>query len=368
MRNIPIVVLLIFTLLIPYPSLMAEGAEGYKCLKSGSDVWDSVKRVLGQGYKIDSVCGTPIVGLYEVVVNGKHIIYVAPGSKTIVVGSLIQDRQDLTKKRYMELVKKGAKERGESQDTPLPLKEVVLPSAGLTLPVVWGDLGRQMVEAGVIDKKKLEAIYSQRGGLTDEDKRLIYGSGNGKLKITLRNRNLVLNLLWALGLSNKNDILRKGPMMSRSFKAAARFASTGGWTISQGKPMDHYSRHKFLELDKEQQALVERVSRNIYRPCCNNPTYFPDCNHGMAMLGLLELMASQGLGEEDMYRIALKVNSYWFPTTYLTIAQWFKDKGIEWKDVKAEEVLGFKYSSASGFRQILTQVKPPQGRGESCGV
>ncbi len=365
MRNILIVTLLIFTLLIPYPPLMAEG---YKCLKSGSDVWDSIKRVLRRGYKIDSVCITPITGLYEVLVNGKYVIYVHPASETIVVGSLIQDRQDLTKKRYVELVKRGTEEPGESQDAALPLKEVVIPSAGLTLPVIWGDLGRQMVEAGVIDRRKLEAIYSQRGGLTDEDKGLIYGSSNGKLKITLKNRNLVLNLLWALGLSNRNEILRKGPMMSRGFKAAARFASTGGWTISQGTPMDHYSKYRFLKLNKEQQALVERVSKNIYRPCCNNPTHFPDCNHGMAMLGLLELMASQGVSEKDMYRIALKVNSYWFPTTYLTIAQWFKDKGIEWKDVNAEEVLEPKYSSASGFRQILTQVKPARGRGESCGI
>ncbi|MFQ5901957.1 MAG: hypothetical protein ACE5IH_10420, partial [Thermodesulfobacteriota bacterium] len=96
---------------------------------------------------------------------------------------------------------------------------------------------------------------------------------------------------------------------------------------------------------------------------------FPDCNHGMAMLGFLELMASQDIGEEDMYRIALQVNSYWFPDTYLTIANLFKRQGVEWKDVNAKEVLGFNYSSASGYRGIRNKVQPSQsGGGGGCGV
>jgi len=48
----------------------------------------------------------------------------------------------------------------------------------------------------------------------------------------------------------------------------------------------------------------------------------------MAMLGLLELMAAQGVGEEEMYKAALAVNSYWFPDTYLTIAEYMQNKGI----------------------------------------
>jgi hypothetical protein len=46
-----------------------------------------------------------------------------------------------------------------------------------------------------------------------------------------------------------------------------------------------------IPLTAEQQALVEEVAAEIYRPCCNNSTLFPDCNHGMAMLGFLELLA-----------------------------------------------------------------------------
>ena len=98
-------------------------------------------------------------------------------------------------------------------------------------------------------------------------------------------------------------------MTDKQFGGADKFASTGGWSLSKGNAMDHYSRHNFVVLTQAQAELVERVSKNIYRPCCNNSTYFPDCNHGMAMLGLLELMASQNISEGQMYKIALSVNS-----------------------------------------------------------
>ena len=49
------------------------------------------------------------------------------------------------------------------------------------------------------------------------------------------------------------------------------------------------------------------------------------------MLGLLELMASQGLSEEEMYKYALIVNSYWFPDTYLAIAKYFEKEALNGK-------------------------------------
>ena len=133
--------------------------------------------------------------------------------------------------------------------------------------------------------------------------------------------------------------------------------------------MNHYSKHEFISLTPEQQQLVEQVSWNIYRPCCGNPTYFPDCNHGMAMLGLLELMASQGVNEEDMYKAALAVNSYWFPETYINLAKYFESQGTPWKKIDPKEVLGADYSSASGYRNILNKIQPiKQQSGGGCGV
>ena len=159
-------------------------------------------------------------------------------------------------------------------------------------------------------------------------------------------------------------------MMDLRYGGAENFASTGGWAIAKGNTMDHYSRHEFIKLTLEQQKLVEEVSKNIYRPCCDNPTYFPDCNHGMAMLGLLELLASQGVSESDMYKIALAVNSYWFPDAYLTIAKYLKEKkNIDWEDANPKEILGRNYSSASGYQQVLKQVVPPvNNQGQGCGV
>src|SRR3989344_1353776 len=94
----------------------------------------------------------------------------------------------------------------------------------------------------------------------------------------------LLNLLWAFGLANKNPILEDASeMMNPGYGGAGNFASTGGWTVAKGNAMGHYNMYALVTLSPEQQALVDRVSRNIYRPCCGNSTHFPDCNHGMAM-------------------------------------------------------------------------------------
>jgi len=252
----------------------------------------------------------------------------------------------------------------------LTLEEAVLPSEGVVLPVVWGNLGAQLVDSGTIDADKFKAIYEQRGAFTDEYKNLLLGENNGKIKINSENSGYMLNMFWALGLANKNAILENGEMTNPAYGGAGNFASTGGWTIAKGNPMDHYSRHTLIALTATQQALVDKISRGIYRPCCGNSTYFPDCNHGMAMLGLLELMASQGVSEQDMWKTALAVNSYWFPDTYLTIATYMKGKGVEWKDVNPQEVLGADYSSGQGYAKIVAQVTVPNSSRSAggCGV
>lgn len=257
----------------------------------------------------------------------------------------------------------------EKQQNEAVLNETMLPSQGVTLPVKWGDLGKQMVDAGVIDGAKFEAVYAQRGGLDAAGKNLLYGANNGALVINEQNSGLLLNLLWALGLGNKNEILEKGPMMDKQYGGADRFASTGGWTLAKGGVMNHYSMHAFMTLTPDQQTLVARVSQNIYRPCCGNSVYFPDCNHGMAMLGLLELMVSQGASEAQMYKTALAVNAYWFPDTYTAIAKYFAKRGTTWANIDPKEALSATYSSAQGYRQILAEVEPsaPKGGG-GCGV
>jgi hypothetical protein len=256
------------------------------------------------------------------------------------------------------------------QRLPVTIEETVLNSSGVVLPVVWGDLGAKLVSAGAIGADKFKAIYEKGGSFSDEYRELLLGLDNGKLKITKDNAGYILNLLWALGLANKNPILESGEMMDSRYGGAQNFASTGGWTLADGGAMEHYSRHKFFDLTPEQQVLVDKVSKGIYRPCCGNSTHFPDCNHGMAMLGLLELMASQGVSEDDMWKAALTVNSYWFPDNYLTIATYMKNKGVDWKNVNPREVLGADYSSSQGYAKIALQVTEPkqQRNGSGCGV
>ncbi len=274
----------------------------------------------------------------------------------------------------------AAKPAAKKENSGLSLQEKVLPSGGIVLPVRWGDLGIKLTGTGVIDLPKLEAIYGARGDLSADLRQLLRETVDGSIKMTPRNSGLLLNVFWALGLGNKNPILEQGPMATYDgfnpknpeevLIKAANFASTGGWTVSKGNPMDHYSRHPFMILTPEQQTLVEKVATGIYRPCCGNSVLFPDCNHGMAMLGLLELLASQGVGEKEMYKIALQVNAYWFPDTYLTLAKYWQTKGVEWNKINPAEVLGAAYSSGPGYQKILSQVEEVKSEpsGGGCGV
>src|SRR3989344_2719309 len=263
------------------------------------------------------------------------------------------------------------KSQTKAEVTANALEEKIIPTRGVVLPIKWGNLGAQMVKNEVIDFQKLEAIYANRGGMGADTKALLQKSNNSSITMTSQNSGEILNLLWAFGLANKNPILENGPMQDPQYGGAGRFASTGGWTIAVGDPMSHYSVHQLVTLTADQQTLVESVSKNIYRPCCGNSVYFPDCNHGMAMLGLLELMASQGASEEQMYKIALAVNSYWFPDTYLTIAQYMQNNGIEWDSIEPKTILGESYSSAQGYARIQSLVPPEPSSGQSqggCGV
>ena len=178
-----------------------------------------------------------------------------------------------------------------------------------------------------------------------------------------------LNILWAFGLANENRILTEGPMMDSRYGGAGDFASTGGWTLARGNAMDHYAMHRFVTLTEGEQALVERVSQNIYRPCCGNATYFPDCNHGMAMLGLLELLAADDADEDKMYRVALAMNRKWFPDTYDTIDRYFLLKNMPSADEDPKRALSYDFSSAEGYQRVLAEVEPLPAQGSgSCGV
>ena len=250
------------------------------------------------------------------------------------------------------------------------ISQEVFSAEGVELPIAWGSLGKQMIDDGVIDEAKFRALFE--GGLTNQDEQMLTGTIEQPLVLTQENSRFMLDMLWAFGLANKNDILENGEMTDPTYGGdASKFASTGGWSLAKGAGFDHYSQHTYVTLNDEQQALVDKVSRGIYRPCCGNSTHFPDCNHGMAMLGLLELMAKNGATEEQMYQVALQVNSYWFPQTYLDLATYFKEQGQEWNEVDPKVALGQEYSSAQGYQKTRQEIKSlpkPQQGGGGCGA
>lgn len=256
----------------------------------------------------------------------------------------------------------------ETIDTAALAREV-LPEEGVVLPIVWGDLGKRMTADGVIDEQKFRALFE--GGLTNTEEQMLSGNINQPIVLNEQNSRYLLDLLWAFGLANKNDILENGEMTDKQYGGAGNFASTGGWSLAKGAGFDHYSKHSYVVLTNEQQVLVDKVSRGIFRPCCGNSTHFPDCNHGMAMLGLLELMAKNGASEEEMYKTALTVNSFWFPQTYMDLAMYFKEQGKDWNQVDPKVALSEQYSSARGYQQTRQQIqslpKPQQGGG-GCGA
>lgn len=275
----------------------------------------------------------------------------------------------LTWKKTIKASSVTAKKPVDDAALAAKLEATVLPKGGVTLPIKWDDLGKKLIQVGAIDEVKFESLYAGRGGLNEDEKKLLSGTGNGELVINQSNAGLLLNLLWAFGLANKNSILENGPMQDPRYGGAGKFASTGGWIVAKGQAMNHYSKHSIVKLTSKQQELVENVSKNIYRPCCGNSTYFPDCNHGMAMLGLLELMAANDVSENDMYKIALTVNSYWFPSTYVTLAKYFSGQNVPWGKIDPKVALSANYSSSAGYKQILSQVEPtPASGGNGCGV
>lgn len=244
----------------------------------------------------------------------------------------------------------------------------VVPENGADLEIKWNDLGKRLVETGVIDKDKMMELFN--GPLSSQEyEEILDGSVDKNIVVTADNSRFILNTLWAAGLAQQSKALEE--TQAQYSKDVANLASTGGWTIGKGSSMDHYGKHQLVNLTSEQQDKVKEIASNIYRPCCNNHSAFPDCNHGMAMLGLIELMVAEGKSDEEIYKTALKVNSLWFSNTYLTLASYMKEKkNTEWKDVNAKEVLGGEYSSGSGYKAILAQVQPVQSgnSGGGCGV
>lgn len=240
------------------------------------------------------------------------------------------------------------------------LKQKVLPQKGYKLAAKWSDIGKQLLESGVIDKTKYEELFVQDMAAKKEMGHLMSVS-NDKMTINESNSRFMVNTLWALGLVNKNKILEEGSMKIYGKGDVMNFASTGGWNLGSKPTSELYSSAEIIKLTVEQQELVKRIAQNVFRPCCNNSTEFPDCNHGMAALGYIELAVSQGVPEKQIYKDILALNAFWFPQTYVELAAYFGKQGIDWSKVDARTALSSQYSSAQGSQQTRQNVQNVPG-------
>lgn len=247
------------------------------------------------------------------------------------------------------------------------LPNQVLPEEGFELPISWGDMGPRLISLGVIDKSKFESAVKT----TDEQGDILSKGSQAKIRIDASNSQFVVDLLWAIGLAQKSKVYDEGPMGTQYKKDIGNFASTGGWTLAKGAAVNYINKYDLISLTPEQQNRVAAISKNVFRPCCGNSTWFPDCNHGMAALAAIELMVSKGIPDDEIYKNVLKLNSFWFSSHYLSLGTYFARQGIPWDKVDAKLALSEDYSSGKAAGTLNQKVGPlpfegPKGGG--CGT
>lgn len=242
-----------------------------------------------------------------------------------------------------------------------------------TLNAKWGSAAKKMVDAGALNVSSLSSILIQSGQpLTKAEKAILNGTYQGNIVLNSTDSQFVLDVLWGIGINNNNPIVNNGPL-TNSGNNPNYFASTGGYT-----PLGKYQIGglNLIPMTSSQQSVVNSVAYGSYRPCCNNPTAFPDCNHGAAALALVELMASQGNSLNATFEAVKNFDSLYFASTEYLNAIYFASQGVSWANAPAQEVVSFNFSSYSGstyVQQYLSAYKLLPGQNNNggqvaCGV
>ncbi len=221
-----------------------------------------------------------------------------------------------------------------------------------------GPLLRQLVEDSVLDTLSLNTALARSGHPLTVSQRQVLDGRDMSLRVDADNAAFLLNTLWTLGLANANAVLTRGPMFTRSGGQIGRFASTGGWSLG-ARPATHvYAAHPLVPLRPAHQRQLENVLEQVFRPCCDNSTYFPDCNHGMAMLGLLTLLASQGADQGQLFQAAYVANRIWFPEPFAHIAAYLANHRPGWT---AETAVSRAIASGSGHARLMARTDETNG-------
>ena len=226
----------------------------------------------------------------------------------------------------------------------------VIPESGLQTRIALRDSVARLVDHGVIDREKYFALRHRTGPFPLELSQALTELSDRPIKLTRQNAVDYVNLLWPIGLANHMIANFQSPIGGSGL---ADYASTAGWTL--GEEIEggvYFNKFPIVPLTPAQEKLVVRVARATYRPCCNNSTFFQDCNHGSAMLGVLQLGASQGLQEQELFQEALAFNSFWFPDYYIKTALYFSViRKTQWRDADPELIMGREFSALGPWQE-----------------
>lgn len=221
-----------------------------------------------------------------------------------------------------------------------------------------GPLLRQIVVDSVLDTLSFTTALARAGYPLTPAQRQVLRGRDVPIAVKADNAAFLLNVLWTLGLANANPVLTRGPMATRSGGQVGRFASTGGWSLGR-RPATHvYAAYRWIPLPAVQQRRLDTVLKAVFRPCCDNSTNFPDCNHGMAMLGLLTLLVSQGADEGALFQAAHAANRIWFPEHFAHIAAYLTDHRPGWT---AETAVSRAMASGSGHARLMARAGEAEG-------
>ena len=262
-----------------------------------------------------------------------------------------------------------------SADVVRGVMEQVVPASGVRLRFAFGESIQRLITAGALDPAKYMALYRTPNSIPEWVQQLFAGPSSAPIMFDSKAAPYLLNLLWPLGLASRLAINQTSPINTLRLPS---FASTGGWTL--GREQDGYvyfNRVESLRLTDRQEAQVRNAVTTTFRPCCDNSTFFQDCNHGSALFGLLALAASQGATTDELYRLALTANGYWFPDRYVLTAIYFmRFRAQGWSELAPSMLLGAAFSSLSGWEQNVGQplqaarisLPPDLAKQLACGI
>jgi hypothetical protein len=274
------------------------------------------------------------------------------------------------------LVRKGAADENPDGNYE-PYRQAVatvLPWAGHLCRIALKDSVVRTISEGVIDRDKYLALKGGADYLPADCLAALNAASDNTIRLTTTNASEYVDLLWPVGLANHLSDNENGSLAGPDVD---NFASTGGWNLGHAETGgEYFNKYAIVDLTADAQELAVRVAKATFRPCCDNSTFFQDCNHGSALFAVLQLGASQGLDEDALYREALAFNSFWFPDTYIATALLFKAlHQVDWVDVDPKLVMGPDYSTASGWDQNVWQplqehpdLLPPPTNNVNCGA